>query len=175
MTCQNEIEKTDIFCLYTPLRKLIQDYLQYEEASKIFEYLTQISPQRPIFHLDQSNLFSKLDETKEWRTGHNCYYIEHKDGVRISRDHLKNFYKLDKYYKFYWRCLLCKVWNLFQFIDLSYGPFKDPYIKIWTIHNFGDYFNSSLCRWVMDSDKLSRVDGEGMPITNVNANIESTD
>jgi hypothetical protein len=133
-----------ILCLPRPLRQLIQDYLPYEEALLVYTYLENIPPKRPIFHLDQADFLSNLKKEEKSPTGHSTYYIEHKEGVRMTADYLRALFALDESYKFFYQCPNCKEYFLLEF-DSNVKYCKGLNIKGWGLYTSTRYENYKLC------------------------------
>jgi hypothetical protein len=156
-------ETKRILCLPPVLRQLIQDYLQYEEALVVYTYLETKPATRPIFHLDQADFLSKLEKEQGSPTGHSTYYIEHKEGVRMTEKYLKALFALDQNYKFYWQCPICLNYVLLEFnknivIDMGLN------VKGWSLYSSSGYRNHQLCNCRIAIEEKARRNREKVEI-----------
>ena len=101
------------------LLEIVQSYLQYKEALLVYNFFNTSIPERPIIHLDKPILLYDLKETKidYLATGHEFWYIEHKDSFSLKEEDVHNIHYLQKYYSFYWQCPLCLKYTLIETIN----------------------------------------------------------
>src|SRR5579871_6600560 len=133
------------FVLPLHLVLLIYDYLQNKEKKEIYKYFNLPKPIRPLIYLENENPFAFLTDKKDHSTGHNTYYIEHKDSFRLTTKHLSTLSCLavNLNYSFRWRCPVCR-----EFIPLVFQFYfngSPPGVRGWSIRYDDNYDINTLC------------------------------
>lgn len=101
-----------------PLKEIVQAYLQYNEALIIYNFFKTSTPIRPILHLDKLILLYDSNNVKDFlATGHEVWYLEHKDPYNLEEGDIRNINHMSKYYTFYWQCPLCRKYTLIETIN----------------------------------------------------------
>lgn len=102
------------------LMQVVTNYLQYEEASEVYEYFQVEKPSRPMVEL-----------SKEWKVDPNVniWYIPYERGFHVTEKDLDKFLKVEK---IMWECPNCLEFQPLNIKEINHG-IKFPIIQVFEI------------------------------------------